>query len=61
MDAKEGGKEICGYLEEELPRQKNDKSQSLRESSCLAQWRKAGEETGEEGGDVDGEGRRVAI
>lgn len=57
---KEGGKEICGYLGVELSRQGNGKSQSPKKRTCLALWRKAGAETGEGDGDVDGEGSREA-
>lgn len=60
MDVAEGGKDICGYVGKELTRQKNGKSQNLKEGACLAQWRKAGTEAGEEGRDVDGEERRAA-
>ena len=45
---------------EELFRQRNGTSPSLEEETCLAPWRKAGAETGEEGGDVDRKGRRAA-
>lgn len=41
---------------EELSRQENGKSQSPKEGTFSAPWRKAGAETGKGGGDEDREG-----